>query len=98
MTTKIILAHLTRQPFPYWTGLLLPLIGGAVMVNLPFIGLDPVSREIEHYYLWAYFVTSVVVYFRWAYLVINAICDYLGIQCLTIPEEKWRALQEQKRK
>ena len=39
MTTKIILAHLTRQPFPYWTVLLAPLMGGALLVNLPFIGL-----------------------------------------------------------
>lgn len=39
MTTKIILAHLTRQPFPYWTVLLAPLIGGAVLANLPSFGL-----------------------------------------------------------
>ena len=98
MTTKIILAHLTRQPFPYWTGLLLPLVGGALLVNLPFFGLKAVSAEVEHYYLWAYFAVSLVVYFRWAYLVINAICGYLNIQCLTIPDEKWRALEEERRK
>ena len=96
MTTKIILAHLTRQPFPYWTSLLLPLIGGAVLVNLPYLGLEPVSATVEHHYLWAYFFLAVVVYFRWAYLVINAICEYLGIRCLSIPEEKWRALQQEK--
>lgn len=95
MTTKTILAHLTRQPFPYWTSLLIPLVGGAVMAWLPVFGLKPVSAGVERYYLWAYFATSMTVYFRWAYLVINAICDYLGIQCLTIPEEKWRALQRQ---
>lgn len=39
MTTKIILAHLTKQPFPYWTVLLIPLAGGALMVNGPVIGL-----------------------------------------------------------
>lgn len=39
MTTKIILAHLTKQPFPYWTILLAPLMGGALLANLPFIGL-----------------------------------------------------------
>lgn len=98
MTTKIILAHLTRQPFPYWTTLLLPLIGGAFLVNLPYLGLRPVSTAVEQYYLWAYFVLSVVVYVRWAYLVINAICDYLGIPCLTIPEEKWRALEKENRR
>ncbi len=98
MTTKIILAHLTRQPFPYWTGLLLPLMGGAVLMNLPYLGFEPVSVQVEHYYLWTYFTISMVVYFRWAYLVINAICGYLNIRCLTIPEEKVRALEEERRK
>lgn len=98
MTTKTILAHLTRQPYPYWTVLLVPLVGGAVLVNLPYLGLSGVSAAVEHYYLWAYFVFALVVYFRWAFLVVNAICDYLGIQCLTIPKDKWRALQEQERR
>ncbi|WPH01044.1 sn-1,2-diacylglycerol cholinephosphotransferase-like protein [Acrodontium crateriforme] len=96
MTTKIILAHLTRQPFPYWTSLLAPLVGGAVLVNLPFFGLPAVSAQVEHYYLWAYFAFANVVYFRWAYVVINAICDYLGIRCLTIPEDRWRALEQER--
>jgi ethanolaminephosphotransferase len=96
MTTKIILAHLTRQPFPYWTAMLAPLIGGAVLANMPYLGLEPVSAAVEYYYLCGYFVFALIVYFRWAYLVINAICEYLGIQCLTIPEEKWRALRKEK--
>ena len=98
MTTKIILAHLTRQPFPYWTILLAPLVGGAVLVNVSRIGLQPVSAQTEHYYLWAYFVFSMVVYFRWAVLVINSICAYLDINCLTIPKEKWKVLKEQSQK
>lgn len=84
MTTKIILAHLTRQPFPYWTVMLIPLIGGAVLGNLPRIGLSPVTADVELWYLRAYFVFAMVVYFRWALLVINSICAYLGINCLTI--------------
>jgi ethanolaminephosphotransferase len=92
MTTKIILAHLTRQPFPYWTIMLAPLMGGAVLANLPALGLDALFDEkTELWYLQAYFVFAAVVYGRWAYLVINAICGYLGINCLTIPREKWRA-------
>ncbi|USW54096.1 Putative CDP-alcohol phosphatidyltransferase [Septoria linicola] len=96
LTTKIILAHLTRQPFPYWTALLAPLVGGAILVNLPYIGFAPVSAELQLYYLWAYFLFSSIVYVRWAYVVCTAICDFLGIQCLTIPEEKWKALQREK--
>ena len=87
MTTKIILAHLTRQPFPYWTVMLAPLIGGAALGNLPRIGLQPVSAAVELWYLRAYFAFAVVVYFRWAFLVIDSICTYLGISCLTIPNK-----------
>ncbi|KAI1421309.1 CDP-alcohol phosphatidyltransferase [Xylaria sp. FL1777] len=88
MTTKMILAHLTRQPFPYWTVMLIPLVGGAVIGNLPRFGLPAISARYEHYYLWAYFFFALVVYFRWAYLVTTSICDFLGINCLTIPQEK----------
>ena len=91
MTTKIILAHLTRQSFPYWTALLLPLVGGAVLVNLPFFGFEAASRATEITYLRAYFVVAVVVYFRWAHLVITAICNHLGINCFTIPQDTYDA-------
>ena len=86
MTTKIILAHLTRQPFPYFTVLLVPLIAGALLVNLPLLGYEPWSAEAEWAYLWAYCVGAAVVYARWAYLVVSAICEYLDINCLTITE------------
>ena len=39
MTTKIILAHLTKQPFPFGTVLLIPLVLGAALVNGPYVGL-----------------------------------------------------------
>ncbi|KAJ9648426.1 hypothetical protein H2199_001281 [Coniosporium tulheliwenetii] len=103
MTTKIILAHLTRQPFPYFTVLLVPLVGGAVLANLPYVAsFLPTSsaaiakpffgggKEAELWYLRAYFVFAAIVYGRWAVLVIGRICEYLGIQCLTIPIEKQR--------
>lgn len=91
MTTKIILAHLTRQPFPYWTVMLVPMIGGALLVNHPYLTIPgtsfgPVSAKFELWYLRAYFVFAAVVYGRWAHLVITSICDYLGINCLTIPK------------
>lgn len=88
LTTKMILAHLTRQPFPFWTVMLWPLCGGAAITNLPRLGLPQISATLELYYLWAYFFFAAVVYFRWAYVVINAICDFLGINALTIPKEK----------
>ncbi len=87
MTTKIILAHLTRQPFPYWTVMLVPLVGGAVLGNLPRLGLPAVSAQTELWYLRGYFGFASVVYLRWAILVINSICEYLGINCLTIGDK-----------
>ena len=90
MTTKIILAHLTRQPFPYWTVMLAPMIGGALLVNHPYFTITgttfgPISANFELWYLRAYFVFAAIVYGRWAHLVITSICNYLGINCLTIP-------------
>ena len=87
MTTKIILAHLTRQPFPYWTVMLVPLVGGAILGNLPRLGLPAASTAVELWYLRGYLVFAVVVYFRWALLVINSVCAYLGINCLTITDK-----------
>jgi ethanolaminephosphotransferase len=96
MTTKIILAHLTRQPFPYWTVLITPLVGGAVLTNLPLLGFAPIlTASTELYYLYAYLAVSFVVYSRWAHLVITSICDFLGINALTIPKDKWKALVQQ---
>lgn len=88
LTTKMILAHLTKQPFPYWTVMLVPLVGGACLANLPVIGISAISAQTELYYLYGYFSFSAVVYFRWAYLVITSICNFLGINALTIPKEK----------
>ena len=88
MTTKMILAHLTRQPFPYWTVMLFPLVGGAALANLPRLGYAPMSAKTELYYLWAYFIFAGIVYFRWAYLVVTSICNFLGISALTIPKAK----------
>ncbi|KAL6859922.1 hypothetical protein ACO1O0_003946 [Amphichorda felina] len=88
MTTKMILAHLTRQPFPYWTVMLWPLVGGAIIGNLPLLGYPQITPTLELYYLWAYFFFSLVVYSRWAYLVVTSICNFLGINALTIPKEK----------
>lgn len=84
LTTKIILHHLTAQPFPYWTILLLPLVGGAVLGNLPRLGLPVIDPTVELWYLRTYFVFALSAYLRWAYVVIDKICAYLDINCLTI--------------
>lgn len=88
LTTKIILHHLTHQPFPYWTIMLLPLIGGAVLGNLPRFGLAMVDPTFEVWYLRAYFVFALVAYMHWAFLVCDKICRFLNINCLTIKRRK----------
>lgn len=88
MTTMIILAHLLRQPFPLWTALQAPLIGGAVLVNLPRLGLPTVSPWFELLYLQVFFLFASVIYMHWAFLVINRITTFLGINCLTIRQDR----------
>ncbi|KAL5615216.1 hypothetical protein BROUX41_005272 [Berkeleyomyces rouxiae] len=88
LTTKMILAHLTRQPFPFWTVMLWPLVGGAVLMNMPMFGFPALSATLELYYLYGYLIFAAIVYFRWAFLVVGSICNYLGISALTIPYDK----------
>ncbi|KAL4784704.1 CDP-alcohol phosphatidyltransferase-domain-containing protein [Aspergillus varians] len=88
MTTKIILAHLIRQPFPYWTVLQTPLVGGAILANFPFLGLPAVSASLELFYLRTYFLFAFVAYMYWAVLIINRITTFLGINCLTIRRDR----------
>lgn len=88
MTTMIILAHLLKQPFPYWTVLQAPLILGAVLANLPYLGLPMISPTLELWYLRSYFLFALIVYSHWAVLVINRITTFLGINCLTIRQDK----------
>ena len=88
LTTKIILNHLTRRPFPYWTVLLVPLVGGAVLANLPRFGLKQISSSAELWYLRGFFGFAVAAYMRWALLVIDKICGFLNINCLTIKSQE----------
>jgi len=88
LTTKIILNHLTRRPFPYWTVALLPLVGGGVMAWLPLFGWDPVAPVVERWYIYAYLAFATAQYFTWAVRVINRICEVLDINCLTIKKRR----------
>jgi len=88
LTTKIILHHLVHQPFPYWTVMLVPLIGGAVLANLPRFGLPAISPVAEVWYLRGYFVFALTAYTHWALVTIDRICTFLDINCLTIKKRK----------
>ncbi|KAG0786687.1 hypothetical protein G6F57_002733 [Rhizopus arrhizus] len=90
MATKIILAHLTKSSFPKFTVLLVPLMIGATLTNLPrFISMKPLlTPKSEYIFLWAYFLFALIAYARWAIVVIRSFCQFLGIQCLRIPPQK----------
>lgn len=88
LTTKIILHHLTKQSFPYWTVSMLPLVGGAVLAWLPLFGLQPMSPAFERAYIYTYLLFASAQYFTWAVRVINRICDVLDINCLTIKHKQ----------
>jgi ethanolaminephosphotransferase len=79
MTTAIIIAHLTKQKFPYWSLPMVPLICGALLVGFGFL-----SPATELLYLWLYFFFSVIYFLRYAQLVILTFCRYLNINCFTI--------------
>jgi ethanolaminephosphotransferase len=100
LTTKIILHHLTRRAFPMFTIMLVPLALGGIMAWLPAFGFDAVPPIVERAYIHGLFLAAMLHYFFWATKVINRICDYLDINCLTIkkrtqnggpPDEKRRA-------
>lgn len=84
LMTKIILSHLLRQPFPGGSVMLVPLVLGAFIVNLPALGRAPLSASAELFLLWAFLLASTVMYFYWALTIIRAICLYLDINALTI--------------
>ncbi|KAG0296830.1 hypothetical protein BGZ96_008434 [Linnemannia gamsii] len=97
MATKIILAHVTKSAFPYFTVQLIPLIFGAFITNAPVLfDWDPIfTADTEYYFLWAYFIFVAVAYAQWAVVVIDRFCTYLGIKCLSIPRPKAQQSEEE---
>jgi ethanolaminephosphotransferase len=91
MATKIILAHLTKQPFPSFSGLMMPLFIGAALFNaLPMLfNIDRILlHQMETLYLYGFLTAAVVGYANWIYHVINSFCKFLDINCLTIKQKK----------
>ncbi|CAO3672783.1 unnamed protein product [Rhizopus stolonifer] len=90
MATKIILAHLTKSGFPKFTILLIPLITGAILTNLPrFLPTGSLlTADSEYIFLCSYFIFALIAYTRWALVVIHSFCQFLKINCLTIAHKK----------
>ncbi|CAO3632521.1 unnamed protein product [Cunninghamella blakesleeana] len=88
MVSSVILAHLTRQPFPNLFILISPVLIIAFLINLPsFIGFKIISPTIELILIWLQFITFVFIYGTWIKVVIDGFCKYLGIRCLVIKKK-----------
>ncbi|KAI9498001.1 CDP-alcohol phosphatidyltransferase-domain-containing protein [Zychaea mexicana] len=89
MASSIILAHLTRSPYPNLAPMVCPVVFMAVLVNTDmFFGTRLLSPQAEYGLLWLTFIVACVCYGVWATLVIDGFCRFLGIRCLVIRRQK----------
>ncbi|GAA6044094.1 hypothetical protein JCM8097_008431 [Rhodosporidiobolus ruineniae] len=82
LSSKIIIAQLTRGVFPFSWALLLPLLLPAVAINIPYLHVPP---TIEALYLHLTTLAAFASYAFSAHAVLRAFCAYLGIRALRIP-------------
>lgn len=89
MASNIILAHLTRSPYPNLGFIVAPVVVMAILVNSDLlISIRILSSNVEIGLLWAMFVIGLISYGVWATLVIDGFCRFLGIRCLVIRRQK----------
>lgn len=86
MATNIIYSHLTKLPFPSLTVLMYPLIGGALVVNLPFVygAAEKWDITMEMMYVFTWFVFNCLSYGLWVFHMCRSFCLFLDIWCLSI--------------
>ncbi|KAI0783172.1 Choline/ethanolaminephosphotransferase [Abortiporus biennis] len=95
---RMILAHVTKQPFPYWDAMWVWSIVGALDANMPLLLNRP--PLIQHspknvtIFIFVTLIVSFLSYARFCTLVINDITNYLGIACFTVRKKdvsgNWR--------
>ncbi|KDQ15750.1 hypothetical protein BOTBODRAFT_31637 [Botryobasidium botryosum FD-172 SS1] len=85
---RMILAHLTKTPFPMWDSMWILSLIGTLDANsqflfgrAPYIQSDP---ERSHLFVLASLAIAAISYVRFCTLVINDITEYLGIACFTV--------------
>ncbi|GJE98858.1 choline/ethanolaminephosphotransferase [Phanerochaete sordida] len=85
---RMILAHVTKQPFPWGDAMWVWSLLGAVDANLPLLlNRPPLIQHNMHNIGVVVFITlgvSFVSYARWCTLVIGEITNFLGIACFTV--------------
>ncbi|KAI7848037.1 hypothetical protein BDC45DRAFT_491021 [Circinella umbellata] len=89
MASSIILAHLTRSPYPNLAPMVAPVVIIAVLVNTNmFFGVRVLTPGAEYGLLWLTFLLTCAYYAVWVTLVIDGFCRFLGIRCLVIRRQK----------
>ncbi|KAK9762167.1 hypothetical protein K7432_012367 [Basidiobolus ranarum] len=90
MVGRMILAHVTKAPFPYFPRIFLPLIFGALNAALPaYFNRDPIlPLEYVFTYILVALTYSIAAYAHFAISVINDVCAYFDIWCLRIKHPK----------
>jgi len=90
MQARIIIAHLVHQPFPTWQPslVLLVLIGSAITAAHSLHAGSLVTREIDLYLLYGYVAFTALAYAHMCLSVIDQLCAFLDINCLTIKRKK----------
>ena len=92
MATKIIYSHVAKCPFPLYTGLMLPLLGGSIFMFISHFFMPEIYAEemalAESTFLWSYFVICVIGYSNWIYHTIRSICSHCDILCFKIKKNK----------
>lgn len=86
LSSKVIIAQLTKGPFPFSPALTLPLIIPSIGVNTPLLGLPQLlPPTFERWYLHLALVLSFISYMSFATSILDAFCRYLNISAFTIP-------------
>ncbi|KAK8846556.1 hypothetical protein IAR55_005642 [Kwoniella newhampshirensis] len=86
--SQLILAHVTKSPFPYWNGMMVFSLFGAIDANAgwifgrtPLVQASPVAANV---FIVMSFVVALFNYVRFAREVIWQICEYTGLACFTV--------------
>jgi len=85
---RMILAHITSTPFPWWDWMWIWSVLGAVDANLPRLtGRAPFIQSSQAntvIFVYLTFLISLAAYARFCALVIDDVTGYLGIACFTV--------------
>ncbi|TDL26422.1 Choline/ethanolaminephosphotransferase [Rickenella mellea] len=85
---RMILAHVTSTPLPWWDWMWLCNLVGALDANAPqFFGRSPIIQSTpigRGIFVYLLLAASLATYGRFCSLVISDITNYLGIACFTV--------------